>query len=212
MQISRRKLEPSALAGVAEDLETAISGQLPNGRICSSFCNVRCTHCGSLSCQCMCSPNCPEAPKALSSDPDNFPIEPGITPLVFELKRLTFFEPCWSCEGHNDKSGKLWKTPAVWFYCSSMLQLRLLNDAIKSLEHAGHLTTRWQITITHSDPENPETTYALMPAALSPKGVTLADLQADTSAIAAALHKTLRTQAAHLKSQTGKHFASTDDV
>ncbi len=211
MQIVRRKLDPSTLSGVAQDLETAVSGRLPEGRVCSSFCSVRCTQCGSLSCQCMCSPDCPEAPQALSSDPDNFPIEAGITSLVFELKRLAVFEPCWSCEGHNDKSGNLWKTPAVWFYCSSALQLRLLNDAIKSLENAGHLASGWQISITHSDPENAETTYALVPAAPLAEGITLADLQADTSAIALLLHGTLREQASNLKIQAGERLPSNED-
>jgi len=53
----------------------------------------------------------------------NFPIESGIAPLVFELKRLGVFEPCWSCEGHNDPGGNLWKIPRVWFYCDSVVQV-----------------------------------------------------------------------------------------
>ena len=160
----------------------------------------------------MCAPNCPDAPKALSSDPENFPIEPGITPLVFELKRLAFFEPCWSCEGHDDELGTLWKAPAVWFYCSSMLQLRLLNDSIKSLEHTQALKTRWQISVTHSDPKNPETTYALMPAAPSAGNVLLADLQADVLAIASALNETLRDQANNLKIHTENRLAVSDKI
>jgi hypothetical protein len=151
----------------------------------------------------MCAPDCPEASKTLSSDPENHPVEPAIMPLVFELKRLAVFEPCWSCEGHNDNSGKLWKVPTVWFYCASPLQLRLLNDAIKSLELGGVLKTRWQVSVTHSDPENPETTYALMPAAPLPEGITLGELQADVPAIANALHETLRDQASHLRDHAG---------
>ena len=37
----------------------------------------------------------------LSSDPERYPIEPGIVPLVFALRGLRVFEPCWSCEGHD---------------------------------------------------------------------------------------------------------------
>ena len=77
-----------------------------------------------------CRRDCAKAPARLSSDPDRFPVEEKIAPLVFELKKLGVFFPCWSCEGHNDPSGKLWKLPRVWFYADSVVHLRLLSDAI----------------------------------------------------------------------------------
>jgi hypothetical protein len=61
-----------------------------------------------------CSRHCPNIPQALSSDPENNPIEISIAPLVFEGNRLGVFDTCWSCEGHNGPDGKLWKMPKVW--------------------------------------------------------------------------------------------------
>ena len=51
------------------------------------------------------------------------PIEPGIAPLVLELRRTGFFVPTWSCEGYLDHDGKLWKVPRVWFTCETPLHL-----------------------------------------------------------------------------------------
>ena len=61
----------------------------------------------------MCEATCPEAPKALTSDPVNYPIETGIVSLVFEMKRLGIFEPCWSCEGHLGPAGDLLGEPGT---------------------------------------------------------------------------------------------------
>ncbi len=49
----------------------------------------------------------------LSSDPESHPLESRIAPLVYELKRLEVFDPCWSCAGHNGTDGALWKIPRV---------------------------------------------------------------------------------------------------
>jgi len=40
-----------------------------------------------------CHRDCEKAPLRLSSDPDAFPLEPLIAPLVFELKKLGVFYP-----------------------------------------------------------------------------------------------------------------------
>ena len=70
-----------------------------------------------------CSRNCPDVPNMMSSDPQ-YPLENGIAPLAYELKRLEAFQPCWSCEGHYGSGGPgdgLWKKPSVWFYCDSVV-------------------------------------------------------------------------------------------
>lgn len=147
----------------------------------------------------------------LSTDPEKHPIEPRITPLVFEMKRLLYFQPCWSCEGHTDREGNIHKLPAVWFYCKSTIHLRLLNDAIKELEFCGRLIARWQISVTYSDPDNPETTYALMPAAPLADEIELVHLQADIMAIAGGLHEIFRSQAVELKGSAGKQLTTLEN-
>lgn len=130
-----------------------------------------------------CRRDCSKAPERLSSDPDRFPVEPKIAPLVFELKRLGVFFPCWSCEGHNDVSGtKLWKLPRVWFYADSVVHLRLLSDAVNEMSVQGLLSTKWQVVVTFSDDSNADTAFSLEPGADAGE-VGLDKLQADIAVI-----------------------------
>jgi hypothetical protein len=73
------------------------------------------------------------------------------------------FHPCWSCEGPTDETGRLWKLPRVWFYADSVVHIRGLSDALNRLFHAGQLSVRWHLVLTHSDPDNPDTTFSLEP-------------------------------------------------
>lgn len=108
---------------------------------------------------------CPNAPAAPSSDPDTLPVEPAVAPLVFELRRLGSFRPCWSCEGHAGHDGRPCKLPQVWFWCESMPQVRALSDAMKALERGGVLNARWDVGVTPSGDASPETTFAVRPEA-----------------------------------------------
>jgi hypothetical protein len=130
-----------------------------------------------------CSRHCPDIPRALSCDPDNYPLEPRIAPLVFEFKRLDVFEPCWSCEGHSHADGTLWKVPRVWFYCRSVIHVRVLADGIKELHLTGLLRVRWHIVVTFSDPDNADTTFSLEPC-LDETPPALDALQGDIDTIA----------------------------
>lgn len=136
-----------------------------------------------------CNRYCPEASVMLSSEPD-YPLEPNITPLVFELKRLGAFQPCWSCEGHNDKDGKLWKIPRVWFYADSMVHVRVLADAIAELYVTEKLLSRWEIALTMSDPDNADTSFSLQPN-INEGELKLTDLQKDVDTIATLLRATV---------------------
>ena len=95
--------------------------------------------------------------------PENHPLESVIAPLVYELKRLEAFHPCWSCWGHNGSDGKLWKIPLVWFYCESVVHLRVLADAVKELYLAEKLSVPWRAVLTFSDDDNANTTFSLEP-------------------------------------------------
>ncbi len=110
------------------------------------------------------------------------PLEPLVAPLVFELKKLGVFHPCWSCEGHDDAAGKLWKIPRVWFYSDSVVHVRALAEAIDRLYGAGRLSARWQLVLTFSDPANPDTTFSLEPEPAADRA--LSGLQADLLAMA----------------------------
>ena len=106
---------------------------------------------------------CPAAPRRLSSEGERGPVEPLVAPLVFELKKLGVFYPCWSCEGHEDQNGQVRNIPRVWFYADSVVHIRGLAEAINGLRNAGRLAARWQIVLTHSDADNPDTTFSLEP-------------------------------------------------
>jgi hypothetical protein len=99
----------------------------------------------------------------LSSEGERSPVEPLVAPLVFELKKLGVFHPCWSCEGHADRDGGLWKIPCIWFYVDSVVHIRGLADAAGKLFNNRRLSVRWQVVLTYSDADNPDTTFSLQP-------------------------------------------------
>ena len=105
-------------------------------------------------------------------------------PLVYELKKLGVFTPCWSCEGHNDNAGKLRRAPGVWFYCDSVTQVRLLAQGIETLGFRKELSTPWRVSISVAEPENPDTLYQLEPAIQDLNAITLEQLRADVRIIA----------------------------
>jgi hypothetical protein len=118
----------------------------------------------------------------LSSEGERSPVEPLVAPLVFELKKLGVFHPCWSCEGHTDHVGNLWKIPRIWFYADSVVHIRVLADAIGRLFNARRLSARWQVVLTYSDAANPDTTFSLEPEPA--EDTSLSTLQGDLSVMA----------------------------
>jgi hypothetical protein len=76
-------------------------------------CHMPCACSGSIECACSCAPDCLEAPANLSSDPEKFPIEAGILPLVYAFNCLGACAPVWSCEGHIGPAGKVNRLPRV---------------------------------------------------------------------------------------------------
>lgn len=199
MRIERREKSPEAVRRLQMDLLKAAAADGVAGRVCGPGCTATCPKCGSSACQCRCAPDCPDAPHALSSDPDAYPIEGAILPLVFEMKRLGMFRPCWSCEGHLGPDGTLWKLPRVWFYSESTVHVRLLSDGLSRLRHGNRLHADWRVIVTFSDPDNPDTTFSLEPAAFEPAEVTLAALQDDVREIARSLRTMITGEARRLQ-------------
>jgi hypothetical protein len=176
-----------------EDLDEMLEADRRTGPVCGAACQRP----GSPDC----SRHCPDIPRALSSDPERYPLETRIAPLVFELKRLGVFEPCWSCEGHLKHDGTLWKLPQVWFYCRSVVHVRVLADGVKDLHVAGKLSAPWQVALTHSDDDNADTTFALKPALDRDTPGNLAGLQRDIDTIAAHLHQLVLNEVQSLSRQ-----------
>ena len=144
-----------------------------------------------------CTRRCPDIPRALSSDPERHPVEARIAPLVFELKRLGVFDPCWSCEGHNDPQGKLWKIPRVWFYCASVVHVRVLADAVRQMYGERKLNAPWRVALTLSTKENPDTAFSLEPDVESLK-IGLAALHVDVETLAEQLQHVVHLEARQL--------------
>jgi hypothetical protein len=128
-----------------------------------------------------------------------YPIEAAVVPLVYEMRRLGMFQPCWSCEGHLGPKGELWKLPSVWFYCDSLVHVRLLGSGLGGLFTKGTLKTKWQVVVTFSDPDNIETAFSLEPAQPIDAGIGLPELRADLGAIARALQGLMNQEARGLK-------------
>jgi hypothetical protein len=136
---------------------------------------------------------------ALSTDPECYPIEPGILPLVFEMKKSRIFDPCWSCEGHLAADGSLRKSPRLWFYCKSMIYLRLLVDGLNNLRQTAKLNFQWEVVVTFSDPDNPETTFSLQPILSQNCTTSLSALHGDVGEIARSLDMMMTERASALR-------------
>ena len=165
-----------------------------DSRPCMS-CGLRCKKCGQTDCTCNCSPDCPEASALLSSDPEVFPIEPNIVPLVFALARLKVCPPCWSCEGHLDRDGNIHRRPGVWFYANSIVYPQLIGEAIQALTISGRLQAPWQVALV-SLGRGTNTSFSIEPILEGKNYLTLSHLWEDVKVISKALSPDLiRVQA-----------------
>lgn len=149
-----------------------------------------------------CEKNCTDAAEMLTSE-KGYPLESKITPLVFELKRLGVYEPCWSCEGHLGLDGELWKLPMVWFYANSMIYVRVLSQAIKELFYQKEIANEWVVIVTHANSDSPAICFSLQPD----KGYEKPDLdslQNDISTIAERLVDVVKIETRRLISTINK--------
>lgn len=191
MKIDQRARPPSARSVLRAEIARARQmGPVPEP-VCTS-------DCPDYDSRASCHRTCVFAPARLSSEPETYPLEPLITPLVFELKKLGVFHPCWSCEGHTDNSGKVWKYPGVWFYSDSVVHVRALANAIDAMNTTLKLSARWNIAVTFSDPDNPDTTFSLEPTNVD-QDASLRTLQSDVSALAENLERSYWGECARLE-------------
>lgn len=169
-----------------EQLMAVMEESITERRICGVHCQRPCPTHNSTTCGCGCGRTCPDIAAMLSSEGEKYPLEPAVAPLVLEMKRLQVFRPNWSCEGHNNPQGQLWKLPKVWFYCDSVLCVRILSETVHHMRVKGGLSATWGVLLAHSDIDNPETTFSLEPL-LDPDAhgqPTLGQLQNDLRLLA----------------------------
>lgn len=141
-----------------------------------------------------CSSKCAQAPQSLSTEPINYPIETNVVPLVFELAATRLMQPCWSCEGHLNPLGDLWKLPQVSFYSASTVYPQLLIKHIYALEFKKQLSYPWHIILSDYG-QTWETTYTLEPNLNREHKVHLGNLQRDLNTLADGLCNKLKSLA-----------------
>ena len=145
-----------------QDLAYLVHEVENNGSRPCPGCVVPCACSGSPTCGCRCSAECEYAPRQMSSDPDDHPIEPGIVGLVYALETLRVCQPCWSCEGHNDPAGALHKLPKVWFFARSVMYPDLIAEYLADLDIARKLASPWQVRVVRWD-DALATAYSIEP-------------------------------------------------
>ncbi len=145
------------------DLQTLIDQPSDKQKRPCPGCKIPCPHSHSITSTEMCSPGCPNAPLEMSSDPENFPIESHIVPLVYSLNTMRTMTPCWSCEGHQNAGGYLYKIPRVWFYSTSNFYPKLLAEFTNQLHGMHRLKNPWHVVVLPYSQSTFSTAYSLEP-------------------------------------------------
>lgn len=96
-----------------------------------------------------CSAKCVRAPYALSEDRDLYPIEEHVVPLVFELTTMRIVQTCWSCEGHINIDGEIWKYPQVSFYTNKPIYSQLICNYLADLHINKKLKYPWEVVLSN---------------------------------------------------------------
>lgn len=163
-------------------------------QLCGPVCRPECPWVSSH----LCTPSCPHAPLALTSD-SAFPIEDGILPLVFELKASRAYEPVWSCEGHYGHDQRLRRLPSVWFCCESLPQTRALAEVVSDLCFETRSSARWGISLCCPDNPSRNTIFKIAPEAAP--GARLEPLRKDIAMLARNLRDRLSKKGGKLHFQ-----------
>lgn len=147
-------------------------------------CDLPCPCSGSPVCCCGCGADCAQAARQMSSDPDGFPIETGIVPLVFALFLMRVCRPCWSCEGHTDAQGRITRLPQVWFDAETATYPRLIYDHLHDLQFRKRIANPWRVNLMLSEHGALHPLFAIMPDVSIESAPVLASLQRDVAVIA----------------------------
>jgi len=138
-----------------------------------------------------CNSKCTKAPTALSSDPINHPLENKVVPLVFELTSIRVMQPCWSCEGHFNQDGNLWKLPQINFYSLSPIYPQLFLQHINELKLKKKLSYEWHIVLANFG-QSWHMSYSIEPNLNNVSDPHLGSLQQDLVILAEDLHNNIK--------------------
>lgn len=141
-----------------------------------------------------CSSNCDDASEAISIEPERYPIEEHVLPVVFEMMASRLLQTCWSCEGHYDSEGKLWKLPQVCFYAATPIYPKLLTMHLYELSGQHKLSYEWQIVFVDLA-STWGVTYSLQPSLLYVDKPDLELMQKDLLHIAQGMNLSLKQHA-----------------
>lgn len=183
MKLQQLTSDPNVDARLIADLENLLrQPSYHQARPCPG-CTKPCVCGGSPTCTCECGPECPDAPKLMTSDPE-YPIEPQIASLVFAFSCLRVLPPYWSCEGHLFPNGEIHRVPQVWFYSRSMIYPKLVSDYLRNLDVQKKLQNPWHICLTFTD-NSLEVGFSIEPNSKVIQNPKLYELQQDVKKIAA---------------------------
>lgn len=144
-----------------------------------------------------CSYRCPIAPKQMSSDPDRYPIEGAIVPLVYAFYTLKSLMPCWSCGGHINNLGQVIKAPKVWFYSSADFYPKLIAQYVNQLHGEHTIMNNWSVRILPYSQSMFTLTYSLEPLNQNLENMNLDSLHQDIITIAQTLRHGTHNLAHH---------------
>lgn len=147
-----------------------------------------------------CSPLCNDAAKALSSEPDRYPLEPFVVAIVYELNNLYLLQSCWSCQGHLDQQGRLWKLPQISFYAASPLYPQLLSNYLGQLLFEKKLSHTWRVAFTNFG-QSLAATYCIEPSLEVGQSPDLDQIHRDLLHIGQRLADNLRQEARRMLQQ-----------
>ena len=151
----------------------------------------------SQTCCCGCEVECSEIPRALSSEPDRYPIESKIIPLVFAVAELREIVPCWSCEGHVRHDGDWVREPQVWFYSNRTVYPDLMTRHFSKMHAAKAVGHLWEIVVSAFS-ASATTTFTIRPVLKQQlsAGDELAELWREIPVLAKDLRESVLDQAA----------------
>ena len=191
MQIIKTTSSQSVLQQQQIELIDVIQSLSDDTNRSCQHCSQACSCSNSIDCNCDCSVSCPHIATGLSSEENTFPIESHVLPLVYALNKMNIVQTCWSCEGHNDASGKLNKLPQVWFYSNSMMLIRVMSDCISLLKSKNITHYDWQLVTSYTARDSEMNAFSLKPDLNFIATPELAFLQQDILKIAQHLPKRL---------------------
>lgn len=141
----------------------------------------------SSTCCCLCGSHCPNIAQVLSSEPEAFPIEANIAPLVYAITSLRVVETCWSCEGHPATNTQSMKIPQVWFNTPTETYASLIAKHLSTLRYKKKLNYVWEVMVNPFNADGVATTFIMKPDLTSHPGEPdLPLLQKDLHTIASA--------------------------